>query len=694
MRLFLSKHDFPIPKYRIYNHKDFGFFFKELEKLSGPLALDLETSGLDPFLPESYIRSVSISGSTDECMALDLKDLPDRVKARFWDWASSYQSGFVMHNAVFDATWCQLHGKKVKVHRCTSVMFRNVCNEGYPGQKWGLKVAMEEILGWSEVNTYKLDNWLEENKLGKGGMCKAPWAILGPYNALDAGATYQLYSHITSSIISNHNFNAIEDYWNNEIADMIDVIIEQYIHGLYVDMNGLRKSLEELTLEVEAKCNKFLSQPTIAHHIEEYNRQFIERMSVNKHSQYTSKGEVNLNWEKHNKKVEALKTQQHFNLNSNDHLKWLFFDRLKKQPVRFVEQKKDGRKIKTNNPSVDKKALPLLGEETRPLLDYRKSRGVLEDLQSIENTQIDGVLHPFLTIAGTVTGRLAGSYKDGDSRKFNIQNIVNDKRVYNCLVAPEGWKIIYMDFASLEPHVLCEFSKDARLRALYLEGKPHDLYLWFGANTTLFGPMLKDYPNTNPTKEIIKELKKKHHELRKALKIIVLGLGYNMGEKKLMEDVNDQTDLTITIRDARRIKHEYFRFFPGVTRFIEKLDQLYIQNDEKYIINGRGRPLFTLMDDRSKLCNKFIQSTGHDITQIMISRIYNNRKNLPFKLIPYDVDKHDSTAWIFPDTKENEELAVKVYKQSLQELNEMIPWEVKMSGEIKTGRRLGDFLDV
>jgi len=230
-------------------------------------------------------------------------------------------------------------------------------------------------------------------------------------------------------------------------------------------------------------------------------------------------------------------------------------------------------------------------------------------------------------------------------------------------------------------------------KEIKLPERVHDIYLYFGANTSKFKPLLSDYPNENPTKEVINVLKKKHHELRKALKIIVLGLGYNMGSKKLMEDVNDQTDLVITLREAKRIKEEYFRFFPGVTRFIEKIDMLYLEHEEKYIINGRGRPLFTLVDDRSKLVNKFIQSTGHDITQLMIQRINENRKNLPFKLIPYDVDKHDSTAWIFPDTKENEELAVKVYRQSLAELNELLPWEVKMSGEIKTGYSLGDFIE-
>lgn len=696
MRLFLQKRDFKIPSYKIYNHKDFGYFFKELheltrpESLPGPLALDLETSGLDPFLPNSFIRSVSISGSLGRCLALDFKDLPDKAKARFWDWASSYPHGFVMHNAVFDASWCQLHGKKVKVHRCTSVMFRNVSNEGYVGQRWGLKVAMEEILGWSEVNTPLLDKWLHDNKLGKGDMCLAPWSILGPYNALDAGATYQLYSHITGSLISP--FETLEDYWDNEIATMIDVIVEQYTHGLYVDMNKLNKSLEELDREVQDRSSQFLSQSTVAPQIVEYNRQFIEAMNVNKHSQFTSKGEENLNWVKHNAKVESLKGLQHFNIDSNEHLKWLFFTQLKKIPVRFVEKKVDGRKVRTDNPSVDKKALPLLGEETRPLIEYRNSRDILKFLTAINNIQVNGVMHPSLTISGTVTGRLSGGLQDDTGQKFNLQNIVNDNRVFDTLIAPPHYKIIYSDFSSLEPHVLTQFSGDPRLRELYLNNSNHDLYLWYGANTSFFGEGIrKIYPLNDPTKELVSQAKKELKDLRKALKIIYLGISYGMGAKKLMEDVNNQTDFTLSLKDATRIIKEYFLFFPGIARFIERLDLLYVKNDEKFILNPRGRPLFSNMEDRRKLMNKFIQSGGHDCLMLYIHFIKELNTELNAGMIPYHVDLHDATMWIYPDNDKSEVLARFIYDEALNRLNETLDWEVKLKAEIKIGNNLGDF---
>ena len=471
MRLFLEKQNFSIPKYEMYNHKNFGFFFKELQSLKGPVALDLETSGLDPFHPNAYIRSISLCSDIGYCFAIDLNGLPAHIKDRLWTWLESYEPGFIMHNAVFDATWCQIHGKKVKVHRCSSVMFRNTSNEGFIGQKWELKLAMEEVLGWKEANTRLLDEWLSQQKLSKGDMHLSPWHILGPYNALDAGATYQLYRYITD-LCQAAGHSELESYWNNDINAMIEVLTEQYIHGLHVDLELLDKSLTELNQEVETNKNRFLDQEAIKPHIEDFNTTIIQELIEKTPAQLLKDGKtVSTRWLAHNAKIEELSKVNQFNVNSGKHLHWLFFEKLKKVPVRFVEHKKNGRKIKTNKPAIDKKALPLLGEETRPLLDYRKSRGVLEDLQSINSVQENGIIHPFLTVSGTVTGRLSGGLQGDGGKRFNIQNIVNDKRVYGCLAAPKGWKIIYMDFSSLEPHVLCEFSKDARLRALYLEAE-------------------------------------------------------------------------------------------------------------------------------------------------------------------------------------------------------------------------------
>jgi len=699
MRIFVTKAAMKIPSYKLYDHTDFGYFFRTIDTFTGPLAIDLETSGLDPFSPDAYIRSVSLASNTRHCVAIDMKQMPDKAKARFWEWATNYKPGFIAHNSVFESSWCQLHGRPIKIHRCTAAMFRNMSNEGYAGQNWQLKTAMTEVLGWPSTNKGALKQWLIEHKLSDGDMHQAPWYLLGPYNALDSGATYQLYTHINTLLAASPFNEVMQGYWDIDISTMIDLISTQYVHGIHVNTPMLKAAYSEMTEDMLKFYDEFVNQEPVKLAIAEYNEEFIKRESITNHKEFTATGKPSTNWIRYQARMAELVGKNHFNVDSNAQLQWLFFNKLKIPPIRFVEKKQGGRRVKTDNPSVDKKALPLLGKTTRPLINYRKVRDTRKFATTILNVSVNDVVHPFLTVAGTVTGRQSGGLRDAEGtndKKFNIQNIANDKRLFNPLIAPKGYKIIYLDFNSLEPHVLCEFSKDPKLRELYLNGSCHDLYLWYGGATEVFGDTIRAiYPMDNPSPESVGKAKKELKDLRKALKIIVLGLGYNMGEVKLMNDVNDQTDFVLTLKDARRLKKEYFRFFPGITFFMEKIDQVFIHYDEKYIINGRGRPMFSLMDkdSRGKLVNKFVQSTGHDCLQLYVHMIKSRRDALSFEMIPYHVDLHDATAFIFKDTPENEAIATKIYLDSLVDLNETLGWEVRLKGTPKVGYSLGDFIE-
>ncbi len=695
MRLFLTPTQYKIPDYFIFESKEFSQFFSIIQSFKGPVALDLETSGLSPFLSTSYIRSISLTDNIHRCYAIDIKDLSTNNWIKLWTWLSQYEPGFLMHNALFDSTWCQLHGKPIKTHRCTSVMFRNLANEGYTGQSWRLKIAMTEILGWDYPNNTKLTEFLKSVKLGPGDMHLAPWDILGPYNALDAGATYQLYHYMTTKLQNESFKDQLESYWNFEIEAMIDMVRRQYVLGLNVNKEHLISSYKAFTDKMDGQLSTFFNQDNIKDAIVKFN-EFQRSQVINTHSQFLKNGDISKQWLKKQELIESIKNTNFFNTDSNKHLQWLFFDELQITPVRYVEKKIHGRRVSTDNPSVDKKALPLLGSITKPLLTYRKERDKRKFIKTIENaSQEDGKIHPFLTIAGTITGRLAGSMQDneGKSVRINLQNIAKDPLIHKCIEAPIGYKIIYTDFSSLEPHVLCEWSKDVKLRALYLNDSPHDIYLWYGANTTYFGPIIRpDYPE-EATKEIVAQAKKKHSKLRHALKIIVLGVGYNMGWYKLMTDINNLTEYKLSEKEAKLLRKEYFKFFPGVKDLIEKLNDQYSQNSSNYIINPRGRPMFTHSKDQDKLLNKFIQSGGHDCTQLFIYLLRETLKDYSIEFHPYDIDKHDSICGIFPDTVENELLMVKIYKETYDKLNMILGWETKLKGSIKLGYNMADFLD-
>jgi len=691
MRLFLQRQNFPVPKYTLYKD-NVEEFLDQLPKFSGPVALDLETSGLDPFSEDAYIRSISLSNTTDHCIAADLNSFSKDQLDKLWAWVKNYNPGFLIHNAVFDKSWLEIHGKGCNVYRCTSVMFRITSNEGYAGQRWRLDDAILEVLGWDELNNIELNAALDKHKLSKGDMHKLDWEDLGKYSALDAGATYQLYDYIVNRLSKSPFNSAVTSYLDNEIASMIQVIVEQYIHGIYLDLEALEQANKELTQECVDLGEEFIQQSGVKEAIEDYNKEYVDKRRFNKHKPLTASGEPSKNWLKHEEKIKKLEETNHFNIDSPLQIGWLFYEKLKKPVVRWTKHKIKAKR----KPSTDKDTLPLLGKESKPLLKYRKSRDIKKFITILNNVRKDFVIHPFLTISGAVTGRLTGGLQEASAdgkkgKSVNMQNIVKDVRVQGAMIAPKGYKIIYMDFSSLEPHVLCEFSQDERLRELYLNNSAHDIYLWFGANTTFFGPTVRPKYPENIQKAQVKEAKNLFKDLRPALKIAVLGLGYMMGARSLMRDINSLTDLVMSYKEAQLTFFEYKKFFPGVERFVKKLDILFTENDERYILNGRGRPLFTNVDNKRLLCNKFVQSTGHDITQLLIHFILQERNKRGFHLIPYDVDKHDSTAWIFKEGQEEE--AIDIYKTALNKLNDLVGWEVKFKGDIKIEDNLGAFLD-
>ncbi len=249
-----------------------------------------------------------------------------------------------------------------------------------------------------------------------------------------------------------------------------------------------------------------------------------------------------------------------------------------------------------------------------------------------------------------------------------------------------GNTLVYIDFSAQEPHVLAEFSQDRRMLALYGEGaKPNDIYLYFGAFTSLFGEQIRQYYDPdNPTKESISLAKRECDVIRKVIKIIVLGLGYNMGVKKLKEGVN-LAGFKLSYGEAKTVYDDYWKFFRGVKNFEEKLLDMYAKN-KGYIVNGRGRPIAIHPDYTKDITNRFVQSTAHDVTMRYIYILQQEREKLGIPMRPWMVDEHDATVWEVPDRYVTQ--TVEVFNKSMDTLNETLNWGIKFKGSVKTGKSL------
>lgn len=270
--------------------------------------------------------------------------------------------------------------------------------------------------------------------------------------------------------------------------------------------------------------------------------------------------------------------------------------------------------------------------------------------------------------------------------KINIQQLPTDYEFLDCFEARPGHTLVYTDVNSLEPHVLTEFSQDPKMLSLYgPDAKPNDIYLYFGAYTKLFGKTIREhYDPDNPTKDSLTAAKKACSEIRQVLKIIVLGLGYNMGVNKLKEGIN-LAGFAMSKQEARGVMDDYWRFFAGIKNFEATLLQMYDLNDG-YIINGRGRPIMIANDYSKDIVNRFVQSTGHDILMYYIL-LLNRAKDLhKIPMRPWMVDEHDATIWEVPDFAV--ERARQLLLDTYDELNNILQWGIKFKGKVAVGKSL------
>jgi DNA polymerase I-like protein with 3'-5' exonuclease and polymerase domains len=297
------------------------------------------------------VRSVAIANDYG-AVAIDCEKLSKRDRAKLTRWLLGQD--LIAHNAVFDAGWLYAKtGMIPNIEACTLVLFKLLATEGYLGQRWGLKAAMTDLLGWPESNEADLYDWLKENKLKAKDMAQAPWDILGKYNVMDAAATWQLYKYLRSVIEENGWENQILKFHQEDFNNLMKLLIEQQVEGMCIDLDALVAFDSKLILDIESKRREFLDHPEVKSHVEYYQSIIVEEIEKAMPPQYTKKGDVTARYTKWVEKLAAAKSRIDFNIDSPKQLQWLFYERL------FYECP-----IKTEKgvTSVGKKAFPHLGE--------------------------------------------------------------------------------------------------------------------------------------------------------------------------------------------------------------------------------------------------------------------------------------------------------------------------------------------
>jgi len=154
------------------------------------------------------------------------------------------------------------------------------------------------------------------------------------------------------------------------------------------------------------------------------------------------------------------------------------------------------------------------------------------------------------------TGRVA-------SKKPNMQQIPADNKFRNCFLAPDGWCFVSSDYSSQELNVIAFGSKDP----VWINALEQGQDLHSVCADLVYGQEWVDTAEDDCSYMKNKSKCKcpKHGKLRTNVKTINFGLAYGMGPHKLADT------LDISIKEAEILIEKYFKAFPSIGGFLDKL---------------------------------------------------------------------------------------------------------------------------
>ncbi len=285
-----------------------------------------------------------------------------------------------------------------------------------------------------------------------------------------------------------------------------------------------------------------------------------------------------------------------FNINSPKQLSYLLFEKLGLPPVK---------KTKTGY-STDVEVLEQLsGAHAIPglVLEYRtlaKIRSTYVEVLPGMVDPRDGRIHTTFHQTQTATGRLSSSDP-------NLQNIPVradlGRRIRSGFVADPGCVFVGADYSQVELRLLAHLSGDEDLTRRFREGE--DIHV--ATACAVFGVAP---PGVTA-------------ELRRRAKVINFGILYGMSPFGLSRE------LGIGGKEAKQYIDQYFRRYPGVYRYIERLKEQARRDGCVHTILGRRRVLRDINSQNKVLreaaermaINTPIQGSAADIIKMAMIRV-------------------------------------------------------------------------
>lgn len=727
----------------------FDWVVRERRSRSEPMALDFETKG-DWGQPATYPVGAALSdsrGSVYIPFSIPQNGLQCPHYSRLIRLLKDERVPLLAHNVPFDGGWpVRDFGSEkgwLNWRACTYATYKLCASEGFDGQRWGLKHAMVDLLGWPESNEAGIEEWLVQHKYvttiskvpkpghlpfdngkgtarwarpDKGEMHRVPVSILGPYACMDADACWQMWTYVLEPCLKA--FPVLRDYVLDWYPTYMKLLIEQKRRGILIDAPALDLYKKELELALQIGYSALSGMPEVESCISDWNAACTQKVAQQEPPRYepiqlpgkepqrlTKGGSISKSWTRWDAKraaAEELQARPELRPCTYRWLKWearmeavvanaaalTLFNWNSGKHRAWLFYDKLGHKVlvktkKGGKPATSGDALLGFGAPGKvlsELQDKEKVRQFCEQTLSLL-THAD-TIHPGFRVPGTLTGRLSG-------RDPNVQQAPADKRYLDCWKARPGFKLVACDVVSLENYVLAEMSRDPALWGLYgPDAMPgQDAYLYNAAQMPIIGPKIQKtgYDPATATPEQTAAAKKACKVERMIGKTFTLSANYGAGPRKIRDTLRLQAGIDLPLRQVEEMHEGFWDLYSGIQSFQAVLTRLWHKNagagaGAGWVLNGIGRPVGCDGEYLKDIVNRVIQSTGHDL---LVKKVLISKALLDaagIEAYPWIVDLHDAEYWEVREDQA-EQARELIEKKAYEQLNAWMNSTIKLKGE-------------
>ena len=362
-----------------------------------------------------------------------------------------------------------------------------------------------------------------------------------------------------------------------------------------------------------------------------------------------------------------------------------------KWPVQFTTPK--------GKPSTDKTALTYATDHDDRAVEILKYREANTRLSKFVQTALeaeeylgDNVMHPAPRIFSTYTGRFTYTARVLNRYPVGValHQMPRGVQLRRLIVAPEGMRLVELDFAGQEMRLMGALSKDKRMLEVFGPGGHGDAHSLTGAEVgrVPFAQFMRRKKAGDP--EIVGP-----KGLRYQGKFINLSLQYRTSAKTLRRKARVDYDFDATPKQAKEWYRSYHRLYPGVKLYWDRAIGAAKRNGFAETLGHRRHPLprwrFSNPDHQwaaeSTAINYPIQGTGADMKELGIAVALSS-----YDFLQFAFDLHDGLFfWVPEDTPDEWLLDV---RHTLSHLPYNAAWgwvpPVELPVDLQVGKRWGE----